>query len=134
MYGQHTYLQENAQDTEILADSLFYLYSVRKDLEIVISVETLELFCFPCDVELLDEHITRQFGDPAKKIVALRKFILSKMQQYYQESANIRILGYNDNLQDTGLNLLGYYTLPNSFSAAMYGLWSVPYLRYVVHL
>lgn len=123
--------QENSKDTEILADSLYYLYSVRKDLEIVLSIETLELFCFPCDVELLDEHITRQFGDPAKKIVALRKHILCLMQDYYLQHAGLKILGYCESLQSVGVNLLGNIALPNSFSAAMYAVWSVPYLRYV---
>lgn len=58
------------------------LFTERKDIKIILSFDTLEIFCFRCDIEVLDEDITRQFHTEEKAVIHIRQSILNIMQEY----------------------------------------------------
>ena len=46
-------------------------------------LDTLELFCFQCDMELLDENITRQFTVSDKPVMKIRDMFIKSLEVYY---------------------------------------------------
>lgn len=67
----------------LTTESLHSLFTLRKDLTLVVNFETLEVFCFACDIELLDEDITRQLACPQKKVVRIRQAFIDMIEDYY---------------------------------------------------
>ena len=74
--------QEAVKDRLVLSDSLHQLFLDRKDLRLVLSFDSLEIFCFACDLEILDEDITRQFATAEKLIVSARTELLGMIRDY----------------------------------------------------
>ena len=121
----------------LLSDSLHQLFLDRKDLRLVLSFDSLEIFCFSCDLEILDEHITRQFGSAEKLVVHARQELLAIVRDFsfakYSRpwSAGIETLDLVDWHRQFKIHLLNNSTISNSFNAVVYLLWSIPYIRYV---
>lgn len=92
----------------------------------------MEIYCFNCEVEILDENITRQFTCKDKHIVKFKEKILTMIQEHFLISNGKQVFSSEATFKLTGLQLLSTNNLTNAFSTVMYTLWSIPYLRYVI--
>ena len=98
--------------------------------------DSLEIYCFQCEIEILDEVIMRQFGPGSlpKPIVEFKVKVIEKIMDFLKKKSGVGLLDSKVSFENTGLHLLQNASLSNSFSTAMYLLWSIPYIRYVHHI
>ena len=65
-----------------MADSLFNLFSLRKDLSVVVSMDSLEIFCFKCDMEVLDEDVVRS-SNRDRPVLQIRKRLICLLEEHF---------------------------------------------------
>ena len=120
-----------------MADSLYNLFSLRKDFTIVVSLDSLEIFCFKCDMEVLDEDVVRS-SSRDKPVLAFRKRLIGLLEEHLAksksklESAGSKAISSLEWFSQFKLNRLAGLTLSNTFHAIVYSLYSIEYIRYVV--
>lgn len=105
---------------------------------VFINVGTLEIYCFTCSMEILDESV-KSLLDPHKPIVAFKKLIKDNLRggvlktfssiEHYPELAVFP----SNTLNDRGINFINQVALTNTFSTALYTLWGIPYFRTVAN-
>ena len=95
------------------------------------NIETLEIYCFVCEIELLDENLTRRFGCKKRPLIDFKEGIMTLIKEYASKVENISILDSNQTMANCGINLLLSSSLANTFSAALYVLWSIEFVRTV---
>lgn len=94
--------------------------------------ETLEIYCFECEIELLDENLTRRFGSKKRPLIDFKEAVMLMFKEYASKVENITVLDSNQSMANCGVNMLISSSLANTFSAALYALWSIEFIRTVL--
>lgn len=110
-------------------------HQVESKRKVFINLGTMELHCFDCNSEILDENLisvppkNRSLVNLKKDIKsALRIAILKTFSTCFTHRSEMQVFP-PASLQEFGLNFLQSNNMTNSFPISIYLLWSIPYLR-----
>jgi hypothetical protein len=102
------------------------------DAKLYINLFTLEIVCFKCNLEILDEMFTT---DPLEKLLKFKARVKDLITTLITKTLGSRsfIAGIRafSTATISGIKHLGMPSLVYSYPVFFYLLWSVPYFRFV---
>ena len=123
--------QKLAPQRVLVAASVEDLFGSRAHgAKLVLNFETLEVYCFGCEVELLDELLARRSAARQRPLVEVKEHLVELLRRFSRHHGGDALDGPRFFAQ-AGLHLLVGTSLANSFAAVLYTLWGLEYVRTV---